>query len=489
MKRTYKHERGMDTMKRLKSSVLVFGLVTSLELVTSCSDGLYEDNPDYNTSLASETATEGAETVYISINQVGNDQTDNQRAVEEDSIFSLLVADEHPVEISLENPVEKVRTIQMDICDEEDFLTLRRCEITDRTAGFLCRASEVSNGCCSVRLFSLSASAVIEEGAGPIVVLKYGASEEAPAGACRSLTTENVAAADVLNNPLEVISSQGEFCFAADVFPCDDVIIEPEGEKVSPDTTIQFSARSASGNEYCEPACYEWRIASTIGSTISSEGFYRAGSPAGVDEIMLLDVCVGGASDLLLATAEVSVVVEDLDGDGIPDYRDNCPDSANEVQSDRDEDGRGDVCDNCPEMPNPAQEDGDGDRVGDTCDSCPDIANPDQEDVDRDGTGDACDDCQDVDQDDVCDDGDLCPGSNLSARVLVRGCDSEVVNAEVADGCSMNDLIEECAGEEENHGSFVSCVARLTNAWKKAGLITGKEKGAMQSCAARSDVP
>ena len=159
------------------------------------------------------------------------------------------------------------------------------------------------------------------------------------------------------------------------------------------------------------------------------------------------------------------------------------------MQNDRDEDGRGDVCDNCPEMPNPAQEDGDGDRVGDTCDSCPDIANPDQEDVDRDGTGDACDDCQDVDQDDVCDDGDLCPDSNLSATVSIRGCDSEVVNAEVADGCSMNDLIEECVGEEENHGSFVSCVARLTNAWKKAGLITGKEKGAMQSCAARSDVP
>jgi len=489
MKRTYKHERGLDTMKRLTTGVLVFGLVASLALVTSCSDGLYEDDPDYNTFLASDTAGEGAETVYITINQIGNDQTDTQRAVEEDSIFSLLVADEHPVEISLENPLEKVRTIQMDICDEEDFLTLRRCEITDRTAGFLCRASEISNGCCNVRLFSLSASAAIDEGSGPIVVLKYGASEEAPAGACRSLTTENVAATDVLSNPLEVISSQGEFCFAGEVFPCDDVLIEPDGEKVSPGTTIQFTASSASGNEYCEPACYEWRIASDIGSTISSEGLYRAGSPGGRDGIMLLDACVRGASDVVLATAEVSVIVEDLDGDDIPDYRDNCPDSANGDQNDRDDDGRGDVCDNCPETPNPEQDDGDGDGAGDTCDSCPEIPDPDQEDADRDGIGDACDDCQDVDQDDVCDAGDRCPDSDLSATVSVRGCDSGVANTEVADGCWMHELIGECAADEEKpHGSFVSCVTQRTNAWKKEGLITGREKGAIQSCAARSDV-
>ena len=402
-------------MKRLTTtSVLVFGLVTSLALVTSCSDGLYEDDLDYNTSLASDAAIEGGEAVHITINQVGNDQIDNQRVVEksDDSIFSLLVADEHPVEISLENPLEKVKTIQMDICDEDDFLTLKRCETTDRTAGFLCRASESSNGCCSFLLFSLSVSGAIDQGTGPIVVLKYGASEDAPAGACRSLTTENVAATDVVNNPLEVISSQGEFCFAGDVFPCDDVIIDPDDEEVSPGTTIDFTASSASGNDNCVPACYEWRIASTIGSTISSEGSYRAGSPGGVDEIMLLDACVDEPGDRLLATAgllataEVRVVVGDLDEDDIPDDVDKCPDS------------------------------------------------------------------------------------DLFATVLIGACDSGVVNAEFSDGCWMNDLIGECAAdEEENHGSLVSCVAHLTNAWKKDGEITGREKGAIQSCAALSDVP
>jgi hypothetical protein len=330
---------------------------------------------------------------------------------------------------------------------------------------------------------------VIGEGSGPIVVLQYGASEEAPSGACRSLTTENVAATDVVNNPLEVISSQGEFCFAADVFPCDDVIIEPDGEEVFPGTIIHFTASSASGDENCASTCYEWRIASAIGSTISLEGEYQAGNMAGVDEITLLDACVRGASDLLLATAEVTVVVEDLDGDGIIDNLDNCLDIANTDQSNMDDDEKGDVCDNCPEMANPEQEDRDGDGVGYVCDNCPGTPNPDQEDADRDGIGDVCDDCLDIDQDDVCDNEDRCPDSDLSATVSIKGCDSGVANDEdVEDGCSMNDLIGRCAGEEENHGSFVSCVAYCTNAWKKEGWITGKDKGAIQSCAAQSDV-
>ena len=37
-----------------------------------------------------------------------------------------------------------------------------------------------------------------------------------------------------------------------------------------------------------------------------------------------------------------------------------------------------------------------------------------------------------------------------------------------------------------NHGQFVSCVASLLNRLKNEGAITGKEKGAIQSCAAKS---
>ena len=68
-------------------------------------------------------------------------------------------------------------------------------------------------------------------------------------------------------------------------------------------------------------------------------------------------------------------------------------------------------------------------------------------------------------------------------------CDTWVTNEIVAEGSTMNDLIAQCAEGAKNHGRFVSCVAHLTNDWKKAGLISGKEKGKIQKCAARSDIP
>lgn len=58
---------------------------------------------------------------------------------------------------------------------------------------------------------------------------------------------------------------------------------------------------------------------------------------------------------------------DDIDGDGVRNGMDNCPDRANAGQEDRD-----------------------GDLIGDPCDNCPDLANPDQIDQNRNGTGDAC---------------------------------------------------------------------------------------------------
>ncbi|MGH2689077.1 MAG: thrombospondin type 3 repeat-containing protein [Actinomycetota bacterium] len=83
----------------------------------------------------------------------------------------------------------------------------------------------------------------------------------------------------------------------------------------------------------------------------------------------------------------------DLDGDGWPDCRDNCPTIANPGQEDADGDGKGDACDNCPFVANSDQADQDGDGVGDACDNCPTVPNPDQADIDFDGIGDACDPC------------------------------------------------------------------------------------------------
>jgi hypothetical protein len=95
---------------------------------------------------------------------------------------------------------------------------------------------------------------------------------------------------------------------------------------------------------------------------------------------------------------------KDIDGDGIADVKDNCPDAYNKTQTDSDGDGVGDACDNCPFIQNPLQEDSNNDGFGDVCqldedgdgipndeDNCSLKWNPDQADSDGNGIGDACD--------------------------------------------------------------------------------------------------
>ena len=95
----------------------------------------------------------------------------------------------------------------------------------------------------------------------------------------------------------------------------------------------------------------------------------------------------------------------------------------------------------------------------------------------------------DKDDDGVDDFNDSCPNSDVSPMVVIDGCDSGVPNTVFDDGCSISDQVAECAEGAKNHGKFVSCVAKLTNNLKKAGIITGAQKGAIQSCAAQADIP
>jgi hypothetical protein len=96
----------------------------------------------------------------------------------------------------------------------------------------------------------------------------------------------------------------------------------------------------------------------------------------------------------------------------------------------------------------------------------------------------------DTDDDGITDNEDDCPDSDLSTTVVIDGCNSGVTNTLFSsDGCTISDLIADCATSASDHGQFVSCVSGLTNALKKSGIITGEQKGAIQSCAAQADIP
>jgi probable HAF family extracellular repeat protein len=84
---------------------------------------------------------------------------------------------------------------------------------------------------------------------------------------------------------------------------------------------------------------------------------------------------------------------------------------------------------------------------------------------------------------------DACPDSDLNDTIVIDGCDADVANLMLDDGCTMADRIAQCAEDASNHGDFVSCVAHLTNEWKHSGLISGHEKGRIHRCAAQADIP
>ena len=179
-----------------------------------------------------------------------------------------------------------------------------------------------------------------------------------------------------------------------------------------------------------------------------------------------------GGSPITVKSVGIDLIVvinnsNDLDGDGILNDVDNCPNKANADQKDTDGDGKGDVCDdsdgdgvfddadNCINTANTDQVDLDKDGIGDVCDddkdgdgikndvdNCPLIANADQLDSDGDGKGDVCDD-DDKDGDGIIDRDDNCPNTANSDQKDMDGdgigdvCDD-------SDGDGIFDSVDNC---------------------------------------------
>lgn len=73
-------------------------------------------------------------------------------------------------------------------------------------------------------------------------------------------------------------------------------------------------------------------------------------------------------------------------------------------------------------------------------------------------------------------------------KLVIDRCDTGVLD-KIYQGQFISEMIYACAANAKSHGEFISCVAELTNMLKKEGIITGAEKGAIQSCAAQSNLP
>jgi hypothetical protein len=92
----------------------------------------------------------------------------------------------------------------------------------------------------------------------------------------------------------------------------------------------------------------------------------------------------------------------------------------------------------------------------------------------------------DADLDGVADSADCRVHSDFRPTIIIGDENTGVPNVLFGNGCTTSDLIANLQDNAKNHGQFVSGVAHLTNELKDEGLVTGAQKGAIQSAAAHS---
>jgi hypothetical protein len=81
--------------------------------------------------------------------------------------------------------------------------------------------------------------------------------------------------------------------------------------------------------------------------------------------------------------------------------------------------------------------------------------------------------------------GDLPKDPN--SKIIIGDCDTGVVDR-LHEGALISEWIDDCAAAAKSHGQFVRCITDLTNELNEVGVISGKEKGAIQRSAAKAKI-
>ncbi|MBI5548087.1 MAG: amidohydrolase family protein [Deltaproteobacteria bacterium] len=184
------------------------------------------------------------------------------------------------------------------------------------------------------------------------------------------------------------------------------------------------------------------------------------------------------------ATYSGDISASDLDGDGVLNGVDNCPNVFNPVrpmdgaaQADSDQDGVGDVCDPCPLDPHTATctvidpDDLDSDGIPNADDNCPTVANLNQADADGDDKGDACDRCPNASNPGAT----PCPGTIYQVRngTLSDGSTVSLPNVLVTAVGARGFFIQAKPGDPGYNGADFSGVYVFTGAIPAPAVVIG----------------
>jgi hypothetical protein len=93
------------------------------------------------------------------------------------------------------------------------------------------------------------------------------------------------------------------------------------------------------------------------------------------------------------------------------------------------------------------------------------------------------------DGDGVPDGADSCVHSDLAPTVVIESCDSRAPNTVLSTGCSASDLAQRCDTENPGTLRYLGCMNRLGRDLKEQGVITARQRLALQLCAVRSRRP